>query len=63
MKFIFQSACDQGAFRSNNEDAIKFGTRCLKNNKQITWMIIADGMGGHLAGEVASKRNRRRDCR
>ena len=49
--FSFQSICDQGAVRPNNEDAIKFG---LADNDKLAWMIIADGMGGHLAGEVAS---------
>lgn len=57
MNFKFTSICDQGAFRSNNEDAIKFG--CAKlfkgSHEQFAWMIIADGMGGHQAGEVASK--------
>ena len=52
MSFKFQSICDQGAVRPNNEDAIKFG---LADNNKLAWMIIADGMGGHLAGEVASQ--------
>jgi serine/threonine protein phosphatase PrpC len=56
MSFKFQFACDQGAVRSNNEDAIKFGSiKATGNNDEIAWMIIADGMGGHQAGEVASK--------
>lgn len=52
MNFEFQSICDQGAVRPNNEDSIKFG---LANDGKLAWMIIADGMGGHLAGEVASE--------
>ncbi len=57
MKIEFQFACDQGAVRSNNEDAIKFGSIEPSENidNKITWMIIADGMGGHQAGEVASQ--------
>jgi len=51
MNYQFQSICDQGAFRSNNEDAIKFG---VELNGELVWMVVADGMGGHLAGEVAS---------
>jgi len=51
MSYLFQSICDQGAVRPNNEDAIKFGSA---NNGELAWMVIADGMGGHLAGEVAS---------
>ncbi len=52
MKYIFQNISDQGAYRSNNEDAIRFGELEKAN---LAWMIIADGMGGHLAGEVASQ--------
>ena len=51
MNYQFQSISDQGAFRSNNEDAIKFG---VELNGELVWMVVADGMGGHLAGEVAS---------
>jgi len=51
MSYLFQSICDQGAVRPNNEDAIKFGTA---DDGKLAWMVIADGMGGHLAGEVAS---------
>ncbi len=51
VQYDFQTICDQGAVRPNNEDAIKFG---LADSGNLAWMIIADGMGGHLAGEVAS---------
>lgn len=51
MKIEFQSKCDVGAYRSNNEDAVRFGQ---SKDGSLVWMVIADGMGGHLAGEVAS---------
>jgi protein phosphatase len=51
MNFTIQSLCHQGAVRSNNEDAISYG---IEQKYGIAWMLIADGMGGHNAGEVAS---------
>lgn len=51
MNHHINSLCHQGAIRDNNEDAINYGTNEALG---ITWMIIADGMGGHNAGEVAS---------
>lgn len=41
---------DQGKIRSHNEDSVTI----LNNNKKEFVLAIADGMGGHKAGEVAS---------
>ncbi|WP_444995824.1 Stp1/IreP family PP2C-type Ser/Thr phosphatase [Aliikangiella sp. IMCC44359] len=52
MNFKCEKISVTGNFRSNNEDAIAC---CENENKKIFWMVIADGMGGHKAGEVASE--------
>ncbi len=41
---------DAGKVRSHNEDSVTI----LKNASQEYLLIVADGMGGHRAGEVAS---------
>ena len=41
---------DVGKLRSHNEDAVTI----VKNKSSEHLMIVADGMGGHRAGEVAS---------
>src|SRR5262245_53126777 len=40
-----------GNYRENNEDAID-----VKPFPELTVCIVADGMGGQAAGEIASKR-------
>src|SRR5207237_4829762 len=40
-----------GNYRENNEDAIE-----VKQAPEMTVCIVADGMGGQAAGEIASKR-------
>lgn len=48
MKFHYET--DKGKVRSHNEDSVT-----IVNNKSGEYlMIVADGMGGHRAGEVAS---------
>ena len=41
---------DIGRVRSHNEDAVQ-----VFQNEKMTVMVVADGMGGHAAGDVASK--------
>lgn len=47
MSYTFGSCSDKGRVRSNNEDAIAFDGR-------LGVVVLADGMGGYQAGEVAS---------
>ena len=42
---------DTGKVRSHNEDSVTI----ISNNKKEFILAIADGMGGHKAGEIASK--------
>jgi PPM family protein phosphatase len=51
MNFHIKSLCHQGSIRDNNEDAISYA---VHKELDVVWMLIADGMGGHNAGEVAS---------
>ena len=41
---------DAGKVRSHNEDSVTI----IKNNNDEYLLIVADGMGGHRAGEIAS---------
>jgi protein phosphatase len=52
MNYHIKSLCHQGTIRENNEDAICYG---IKQELGIAWMLVADGMGGHNAGEIASE--------
>ncbi len=50
MKFSFAGATDRGKVRKKNEDC--FVAKRLGDDEYL--FIVADGMGGHLAGEIAS---------
>lgn len=49
MEIYFQS--DQGKKRNSNQDYVA----TFKNQKQYTLALLADGMGGHQAGDIASR--------
>lgn len=53
----FGTATDTGMVRDLNEDSLlALDLRLIRRNQPRTWslFIVADGMGGHSAGEVAS---------
>ncbi len=51
MEFEFYAVTDSGLVRNNNEDYFSIPSR--HSNSGLA--IVADGMGGHKSGEVASK--------
>ncbi len=53
MKYVWASATHQGMVRQNNEDSI-FPEKSGESNGPAV-LMVADGMGGHVAGEVASR--------
>ena len=48
MKITYQEVTDVGRKRKGNEDS-------LRVNPEQNLFVVADGMGGHAAGEIASK--------
>jgi len=53
VRYTWAAASHQGMVRENNEDSI-FPTSSGESNDGAV-LIVADGMGGHVAGEVASR--------
>ncbi|MGB7858890.1 MAG: PP2C family serine/threonine-protein phosphatase [Acidimicrobiia bacterium] len=53
MKYVWASATHQGMVRQNNEDAVFPDSSGESTGPTV--LIVADGMGGHVAGEVASR--------
>ena len=50
MNLQFNYKTDVGRVRTHNEDAVQ-----IFQNDHMTVMVVADGMGGHAAGDVSSK--------
>ena len=53
MRYIWATATHQGKVREANEDSL-FPSADGESDEEVT-LIVADGMGGHVAGEVASR--------
>lgn len=53
MRYLWGAATHKGMVRQNNEDSLYPETSGESNGPAT--LVVADGMGGHVAGEVASR--------
>ncbi len=53
MRYVWATATHKGMVRDNNEDSVFPNSSGEETDAAL--LIVADGMGGHVAGEVASR--------
>ena len=53
MRYLWATATHKGMVRQNNEDSLYPDTSGESHGPAT--LVVADGMGGHVAGEVASR--------
>lgn len=53
LKVEWEAACEVGCVREKNEDA--WGAERIGDDYECVLLVVADGMGGHPGGDVASR--------